>query len=41
MDTDGDENNEDASIDNGIQAEAVSSFLPLKALFWLNFRPQN
>jgi len=39
MVSDGYEVNEDASDDDGMQAEAVSSFLPLKPLFQLNFRP--
>jgi len=38
LDTDGDtvQVNEDGSIKDGMQAKAVSSFLPFKTLFWLN-----
>jgi len=38
---DGYEVNEGASDDDEMQAEAMSFFLSLKALFLLNFRPKN
>jgi len=40
INTNGNGDNEDISDDSEVQAEAVSSFFPHKALFKLNFRPK-